>query len=730
MQKRKNQIIKSKQTDSPTFLCSFSPHCSGIVLCCTFHSQELLLFTGGDDSQVRIWDLVAKSCIATLQGHFSAVTCLSLITSPSSSVLKHGGPDLDSGSGWYLMTGGRDGVVIVWDVRDHRKVATIPVYEAVEGVAPVASSMSALCFATGGEKGVVKLWRADTGECVFDGSSLEKDLGKETAAGGIVELRQATLKGGGTPYLLAATQDCRLLLLRPSSPTAPLSSSRPAKKPKKSKKPSSAPMLTLHRQFLGNNDDITDIKFIPRGEVEDESDPLLIAVATNSEHIRILDVSTLGCVATLMGHTDIVLALDCVRLKSGVPLLASGSKDNTVRVWTLDMKRSSTCVGLGTGHIGPVTSVAFSRKSSGFLLSTGSDKLIKVWSTMEMDLEGGQQKLRPLATVSGHEKAINAVAIAPNDSVAATASQDRSVKIWSLPTLVLQRTLKGHKRGVWAVAFSPVDKAIVTASGDKTVKLWSLGDGSCLRTFEGHVASVLKVDFMSHGAQLLTSGADGLLKLWNMRTSECTGTFDAHEDKVWALSISERQGVVATGGGDGSLVLWEDCTGMDAADAAAEVHANILSEQELSNAVKMKDWKKAAQMALEMNRPGRLLAVVTSMYDDGKPEKAESNLQELLSHIPPENLKQCLEYCRDWNTNGKTCFAAQMLFRSLMATHSPQEILSVPGIGALLDGIGAYTKRHFARVDRLLRSTFLLDYVLGSMKVLQAVQGTNDADIE
>lgn len=621
------------------------------------------------------------------------------------------------------MTGGRDGVVIVWDVRNHSKVATIPVYEAVEGVAPVASSLPALCFATGGEKGVVKLWRADTGECVFDGSSLEKDLGKATAAGGIVELHPIA-EPTGSSYLLAATQDCRLLLLQPSSLTGSNFLSRPTKKAKKGQ-PSSVPTLTLHRQFLGNNDDITDVKFIP-GDSDSDVDPSLLAVATNSEHIRILDMATLGCVATLMGHTDIVLALDCIRLKSGIPLLASGSKDNTVRVWTVDMKRLSTCIGLGTGHIGPVTSVAFSQRSSGFLISTGSDKLIKVWSTMEIDLEGSQQKLRPLATVSGHEKAINAVAVAPNDSVAATVSQDRTVKIWSLPTLVLQRTLKGHKRGVWAVAFSPVDKAVVTASGDRTVKLWSLADGSCLRTFEGHVASVLKVDFLSHGAQLLTSGADGLLKLWNVRTSECTGTFDAHEDKVWALSISDRHGVVATGGGDGSLALWEDSTAMDAADAAAETQANILSEQELSNAVKMKDWKKAAQMALEMNRPGRLLAVVTSMYDEGDPEVAESNLQELLCYVPQDNLKQCLEICRDWNTNGKTCFAAQMLFRALMATHPPQELLSVPGIGALLDGFGAYTKRHFARVDRLMRSTFLLDYVLGSMKVLQATNDTEE----
>ena len=46
-----------------------------------------------------------------------------------------------------------------------------------------------------------------------------------------------------------------------------------------------------------------------------------------------------------------------------------------------------------------------------------------------------------------------------------TASQDRTAKVWQLPSLVLKLTLKGHKRGVWAVAFSPVDQAVATASG-------------------------------------------------------------------------------------------------------------------------------------------------------------------------------------------------------------------------------------------------------------------------
>lgn len=67
---------------------------------------------------------------------------------------------------------------------------------------------------------------------------------------------------------------------------------------------------------------------------------------------------------------------------------------------------------------------------------------------------------------------------------------------------MLVTTLRGHKRGVWAAQFSPVDQAVATASGDKTLRLWALADGTCLKTFEGHTASVLRLNFLSAGTQV------------------------------------------------------------------------------------------------------------------------------------------------------------------------------------------------------------------------------------
>jgi U3 small nucleolar RNA-associated protein 13 len=680
-------------------------------LCCIFHPTQLLLATGGDDSQVRVWDLVSKTCVATLQAHFSAVTSLSI------------SPD-----GWTLLSGGRDGVVIAWSLRDYSKLATVPVYEAVEGVVAVPSALcgipsSVICFATGGEKGVTKLWRVDTGKCIFDTPPVEAGL--PTTAGGIVELR-ATPPTKNRPHggLLAATQDCRLLFLK-SATTAP-----DGGRDKDGDKSSS--LLKFDRQLIGNNDEVTDLRFLsPSTSSASSSAPTHIAVASNAEHIRLFDVASLSCQATLAGHTEAVLCLDTYRMKSGKTLLASGSKDNTVRVWLpLEESTGGKCLAVGTGHVGAVSAVAFARKSGNFIVTGGSDKLLKVWDISSLSLETSENKkaapLQAVAAVAAHMKDINAVAVAPNDSVVASASQDRTVKIWQLPSLVPVLTLKGHKRGVWSVAFSPVDKAVATASGDKTIKLWSLADGACLRTFEGHVASVLRVDFLSSGTQLLSAGGDGLMKLWNLRTTECVNTFDAHDDKVWALTLGGKSGeVAASGGADGGLVIWEDCTALDAQDAAKDQQVTLLREQQLSNAMHSKNWKKAAGLAFEMKHPGRLLAVINSAYLGGQ-EAGETILRNVVADLDSEKLRQCLEYCREWNTNGRTCFAAQAILGAVLREHSPSELVAIPGVAALLEAIEAYTRRHFARTDRLLRSTFVVDYVLGAMNVLTPANDDGD----
>lgn len=195
------------------------------------------------------------------------------------------------------------------------------------------------------------------------------------------------------------------------------------------------------------------------------------------------------------------------------------------------------CVAIGTGHAEAVSAVALSSDASvdgGFAVTGSSDLTVKLWP---LTAAGDGTPVAPTALVAtytrkAHDKEINSVAVAPNNKVFATGSQDKTAKLWSVDAGALLGTFKGHRRGVWCVQFSPVDQVLATASGDTTVKLWSVKDFACIGTFEGHQSSVIRVVFLSRGVQLASAGSDGLVKVWNLKSSECVATVDAHENKV------------------------------------------------------------------------------------------------------------------------------------------------------------------------------------------------------
>jgi U3 small nucleolar RNA-associated protein 13 len=357
-----------------------------------------------------------------------------------------------------------------------------------------------LYFATAGDKGAVRVWRSDTATCVYQPPAALAAV----TGGPNSEAADLRLLPGGRQLLLS-TSDCRLLLLSPEG-----------EGPK-----GSAAGLAVAKQLIGNNDEVTDVRFLGPAEA-----PTHLAVATNSEVIRLFELAGMSCAASLTGHRDIVLCLDTALLPAaqGRPaqqqVLVSGSKDNEVRVWHVG---SGACLAVGQGHLGSVSAVSVAPKARQLMVSAAADKLLKVWDLAPLAAaaaaaaaarEAGSAapaplQLRALAATAAHDKEINCVAVAPGDALVASASQDRTIRLWQLPHLVPTLTLRGHKRGVWSLAFSPVDQALLSASGDRTLKLWSLQDGACLKTFEGHTGSVLRCAFATAGTQVREPAAAG-----------------------------------------------------------------------------------------------------------------------------------------------------------------------------------------------------------------------------
>ena len=260
------------------------------------------------------------------------------------------------------------------------------------------------------------------------------------------------------------------------------------------------------KQIVGTNDEIIDLRFL--GETDSH-----VAVASSSESIRVYDLASLDC-NIVFGHTDIIICMDTNKDGS---VLVTGSKDRQARVWKFDAENPKlcailcddvffffghsvahrpvlffvfrvhrlTCVGVCSGHTEAIGGISLSKKSTSFVITGSEDKTIKLWDLAALfntkkALPGGAQPVAKY-TKKAHEKDINSIAVAPNDKLFATGSQDKLAKIWDVSDGKVLGTLRGHKRGVWCVAFSPVDQVVATSSGDKTIKIWSLTDFSCLR---------------------------------------------------------------------------------------------------------------------------------------------------------------------------------------------------------------------------------------------------------
>ena len=198
------------------------------------------------------------------------------------------------------------------------------------------------------------------------------------------------------------------------------------------------------------------------------------------------------------------------------------------------------------GHQDMVWDVSWS--PDGRRLATASgDRTARIWDT-----DGGNE----LAILEGHQDWVRSVTWSPDSQCLATASNDRTVRIWDAAHGTELAALYGHQGWVWGVAWSPDGQRLASASADLTVRVWDVNNANELAVLCGHENIVRGVAWSPDGKRIATVSRDSTVRIWQVDSAKELAVLHGHQDVVRTVAWSPDGCRLATSSNDRTPPMW------------------------------------------------------------------------------------------------------------------------------------------------------------------------------
>ncbi|MFE9765171.1 AAA family ATPase [Streptomyces sp. NPDC005808] len=214
------------------------------------------------------------------------------------------------------------------------------------------------------------------------------------------------------------------------------------------------------------------------------------------------------------------------------------------------------------GHTGAVYLTSFS--PNGRILATASyDRTVRLWDVSD------PTRPKPLGEpLTGHTSWVSSAVFSPDGSTLASAADDGTIRLWNVRDpghpRALGAPLTGHGGTIYLLAFSPDGQTLASANEDHVVRLWDVRDAArakALGELTGATAPVRSVAFSPDGQTLAAGGDDDAVRLWDVadprRARRIGKVLTGHTDLVHSVAFSPDGRTLASGSADNTVRLWD-----------------------------------------------------------------------------------------------------------------------------------------------------------------------------
>jgi WD40 repeat protein/uncharacterized caspase-like protein len=231
----------------------------------------------------------------------------------------------------------------------------------------------------------------------------------------------------------------------------------------------------------------------------------------------------------------------CAALSSKQEVAAIGAEDGAVYLARMGMDYDWTTL---SGHTGAITNLAFS-PDGGALASASVDKTVRLWDVAT------HKQLQLLQ----HLEPVTAVVFSADDHFVLTASGG-SAWLWDPATGKPLRELRDPS-GVSAISFVGKSNRILTGSQDGRLRMWDQTTGAELQSFQGHTGKINSIAITSDSKSMVSGSADKTVRLWDVTKAVEVRRFAGHTDAVTSLAISADGRDLMTGSTDQTIRVWD-----------------------------------------------------------------------------------------------------------------------------------------------------------------------------